>query len=191
MLAGRDRRQRAPGRRRSVGRARAAARARARRSDRHPARPGAGRGRGRVGGIFRPAGLHHDAGRAARRAARTRRACSPTPSACRAGGATCCTSGPCPRRCRARAGARAEPRPRGADPPMPGAVSLGIQPLQVGRAGRPSGLKRGGVQRAEPGRPRPDVAAAFAAAARCSPRSATASARCCSAVRPRAPPRAA
>jgi KDO2-lipid IV(A) lauroyltransferase len=30
------------------------------RAGRHPARPGARRGRGRVGGFFRPAGLYHD-----------------------------------------------------------------------------------------------------------------------------------
>src|SRR5258706_3191390 len=55
-----------------VGRAGTFSRARARRSGGLPARPGAGAGRGRVDGILRQAGLHHDAGGAARRAAQCR-----------------------------------------------------------------------------------------------------------------------
>ena len=77
-------RQRAAGAGRPVGRARAVRGAEARRSGRLPARPGAGRGRGRVGRVLRPARLHHDAGGEARASATTSPAFSPTRGGCRA-----------------------------------------------------------------------------------------------------------
>ena len=135
---GRARRQRAPGARRPVGRARAARRARAQRSGGHPPRPGAGRGRGRVGGILRQARLHDDAG---------------APSSRRAPGSVCLLAygerlprgagyvlhiRPLPAAEPGEtADAAPEPRARGADPRMPGAVPLGLQPLQAAAAVRP------------------------------------------------------
>ena len=93
MREGRARGRRAPRARRSSSGVRELLRgAQARRGGRLPARPGARRGRGRMGGVLRQAGLHHDARRQARRAPRASRASSPTRGACRAAEATrsCC-----------------------------------------------------------------------------------------------------
>ena len=128
-----------------AGRARTARRARAQRGGGHPPRPGAGRRRGRVGGILRQARLHHDAGR---RGSRTRpgSACLLAYGERLPGGAgyvlhirplAAARPGETPAR-------RVNARDRGADPRMPGAVPLGLQPLQaaqgrarLGAGGRP------------------------------------------------------
>src|SRR5258708_33444602 len=122
--------QRAPGTGGSRRRARDARGAQARRAARPSGRPGAPGRRGRMGRVLRQAGGHHYARRQARRPPR-RSPLPPLPPAARArsrlrhGAAAAAARAP-----RRKPGAASQPRHRGPGAGMPGAVPVGLQPLQ-------------------------------------------------------------